>query len=64
MKNVKIITPFFAEQTKTHYTEGAEVKVPNDLAERHSSEGTGFLDILPDDEALPGATDKSKTAKK
>jgi hypothetical protein len=64
MKTVKIKTAFFAEQTSTHYTVGAEVKVPSDLADRHGDKGTGFLDILPDDDEKAGATDKAKPAKK
>lgn len=48
---VKIITPFFAEQTKTHYLINAEVSIPKDLAERHGAEGTGFIKVIPDKEA-------------
>lgn len=51
MLKVKIITPFFAEQTKTHYLKDAEVDVPNDLAERHGKDGTGFIKVLPEQEA-------------
>ena len=51
MVKVKIITPFFAEQTSTHYTEGAEVEVPNNLAERHGKDGTGFLKEIKEDQS-------------
>ncbi|RZM22424.1 MAG: hypothetical protein EOO88_29450 [Pedobacter sp.] len=48
MVKVKFLEPLFAEQTKTHYLKGAEVKIPKDLAERHGPEGTGLLEILED----------------
>ena len=48
MVKVKILTPFFAEQTSTHYTKNALVDVPADLAERHGENGTGFIELVPD----------------
>jgi hypothetical protein len=53
MKKVKFLEPLFAEQTKTHYLKGAEVSIPNDLAERHGPEGTGILEILGNEDPSP-----------
>ena len=46
MVKVKVITPFFAEQTSTHYLIDAEVEIPDDLAERHGKNGTGFIKVI------------------
>ena len=46
MVKVKVITPFFAEQTSTHYLIDAEVEIPEDLAERHGKNGTGFIKVI------------------
>lgn len=53
MVRVKILTPFFAEQTSTHYTKDAEISVPNDLAERHGENGTQFIKVLEDQSEIP-----------
>jgi len=62
MVKVKFLEPLFAEQTNTHYLKGAEVMVPNDLAKRHGPDGTGLLEILPDEGDAPKA--KPTSAKK
>lgn len=49
MVKVKVITPFFAEQTSTHYLIDAEVEVPENLFERHNENGTGFLKEIKED---------------
>ena len=71
MVKVKFLQALFAEQTNTHYTQGAEVRIPNDLAERHGPEGTGIVEFIEDDgspdpvvEAIPPRIEKPKAARK
>jgi hypothetical protein len=49
MVKVRFKEALFAEQTNTHYLKGAEVRLPNDLAERHGENGTGLLELIEDD---------------
>jgi hypothetical protein len=60
MVKVRFLEALFAEQTKTHYLKGAEVSVPNDLAERHGKQGTGILEVIPDEEDPKPAKPKGK----
>ena len=60
MVKVKFKEALFAEQTKTHYLKGAEVEVPNDLAERHGKQGTGLLEVIHEEEEPKTSKPKGK----
>ena len=46
MVKVKFLQALFAEQTNTNYLKGAEVEIPEDLAERHGKNGTGIIELI------------------
>ena len=69
MVKVEVVSDFFVEATSSHYVTGWKGEVSNELANRHGSEGTGFLKELPEDAELspippeaPVRTSKKKPA--
>ncbi|AMR34133.1 hypothetical protein A0256_23125 [Mucilaginibacter sp. PAMC 26640] len=55
MNNVKVrfLESLHVEQNSTTYLKGTEVAVPQYVADRHGAEGTGLLELLPEDTILP-----------
>jgi len=50
---VKFLESLHVEQNSTTYLKGAEVEVPQYIVDRHGPEGTGLLELLPEDTILP-----------
>lgn len=63
MKKVEVLSDILVEATSSLYIKGWKGEVPNHIAERHGSEGTGFLKELPEDEPLPRNESKPKAKK-
>jgi len=50
---VKFLESLHVEQNSTTYLKGAEVEVPQYIVDRHGPDGTGLLELLPEDTILP-----------
>jgi len=50
---VKFLEALHVEQNSTTYLKGAEVEVPQYVVDRHGPDGTGLLELLPEDTILP-----------
>jgi hypothetical protein len=50
---VKFLESLHVEQNSTTYLKGAEVEVPQYIVDRHGPEGTGLLELLPENTILP-----------
>ena len=55
MNNIKVkfLEELHVDQNSTTYLKGAEVEVPQYIVDRHGPEGTGLLELLPEDTILP-----------
>jgi len=55
MNNIKVkfLESLHVEQNSTTYLKGAEVEVPQYIVDRHGLDGTGLLELLPEDTILP-----------
>ena len=50
---VKFLESLRVEQNNTTYLKDAEVEVPQYIVDRHGPDGTGLLELLPEDTILP-----------
>lgn len=55
MKKVKILQSFFVASKAAHYLKDWKGEVSNEIADRHGSDGTGFLEVTGDVEVKPKA---------
>lgn len=61
---VRFLEALRVDQNSTTYLKGAEVEVPQYIIDRHGPDGTGLLELLPEDYQLTPFVAKPKSAKK